>query len=355
MVAVYIADTQLITAAGPNSYANYCAHRAGINTYQFANYHTQDHCQVVLSLVPEAVFPPLAEALEEGPLSGRDERLIQLAAVSAQLLFDSFKGEPVPLIMAGPQNYPGFTNQLPSQFFKCLAMQASLPIEYPTSRVVCTGRTGMLEAIRLARHYLANAPYTYVAVGGVDSPRHTDWLHFLDRDDRLKSERGTRTGDSFVPGEAASYLLLTTNPELAMDYNGYRIRLTEPGFADEPGHLYSSQPYLGQGLDSAVKQALAALPEAYSIDAVYSSMNGENFWAKEFGVAMTRSAHRLKEHKHEHPADCYGDLGAAAGGALIALAAHYATVQQPKNCLVTTSADTEHRAAICVIPERISA
>ena len=355
MVAVYIANTQLITAAGPTSYANFCMHRAGVNTYQSANYHTPDHNQVVLSLVPEAVFPPLADALEDGPLSGRDERLIQLAAVGAQQLFNGYSGEPVPLIMAGPQNYPGFINQLPNHFFKYLAMQASLPIEYPTSRVICTGRTGMLEAIRLARHYLASAPYPYVLVGGVGSPRHTDWLHLLDRDDRLKSERDTRTGDSFVPGEGASYLLLTANPELAQNYKGYRIRLTEPGFGEEPGHLYSDQPYLGQGLDGAVKQALAGLPDAYSIDAVYSSMNGENFWAKEFGVAMTRSSHRLKEHKHEHPADCYGDLGAAAGGALIALAAHYATERQPKNCLITTSADTEHRAAICVIPERISA
>lgn len=354
MVAAYIANTQLITAAGPTSYANFCAYRAGINTYQFANYHTQDHCQVVLSLVPEAMFPSLADTLEDGPLSARDERLIQLTAMSAQQLFASYKGEPVPLIMAGPQNYPDFTNQLPAQFFKCLAVQAVLPIEYATSRIICTGRTGMLEAIRLARHYLANGPYPYVLVGGVDTPRHTDWLHFLDRDNRLKCERASSVGDSFVPGEAVSFLLLTSNPALALDYNGFHIRLTEPGFADEPGHLYSSQPYLGDGLDSAVKQALAALPDGYTIDAVFSSMNGENVWAKEFGVAMTRSAHRLKQHNHQHPAECYGDLGAAAGGALISLAAHYATARQPQNCLITTSADTEYRAAICVIPERIS-
>lgn len=355
MAAVYIADTQLITAAGPTSHANFCAHRAGINTYQAANYHTQDHCQIILSLVPEAIFPPLAAALEDSPLSARDERLLQLTAVSAQQLFGSYKGEPVPLIMAGPQNYPDFTNQLPAPFFKCLAMQAPLPIAYATSRMICTGRTGMLEAIRLARHYLASAPYPYVLVGGADTPRHTDWLHFLDRDDRLKCERAGGAGDSFVPGEAVSFLLLTSNPTLALDYNGYRIRLTEPGFAEEPGHLYSNQPYLGEGLDGAVKQALAALPDGYAIDAVFSSMNGENVWAKEFGVAMTRSAHRLKQHKHEHPAECYGDLGAATGGALIALAAHYATARQPQNCLITTSADTEYRAAICVIPERINA
>lgn len=354
MAAVYIADTQLITAAGPTSHANFCAHRAGINTYQFANYHTQDHCQVVLSLVPEAMFPPLADTLEDSPLSARDERLIQLAAASAQQMFAAYKSAPVPLIMAGPQNYPGFTNQLPGQFFKCLSMQAPLPIEYATSRIICTGRTGMLEAIRLARHYLANGPYPCVLVGGVDTPRHSDWLHFLDRDDRLKCERASSAGDSFVPGEAACFLLLTSNPALALDYNGYRICLTEPGFADEPGHLYSSQPYLGDGLDSAVKQALAALPDGYTIDAVFSSMNGENVWAKELGVAMTRSAHRLKQHNHQHPAECYGDLGAAAGGALISLAAHYATARQPQNCLITASADTEYRAAICVIPERIS-
>jgi 3-oxoacyl-[acyl-carrier-protein] synthase-1 len=84
-------------------------------------------------------------------------------------------------------------------------------------------------------------------------------------------------------------------------------------------------------------------------------MNGEHYWAKEFGVAMTRSSHRFSNVKHEHPADCYGDIGAATGGALIALAALHSLKQStPTSCLVCTSSDTAYRAAICVIPERIS-
>lgn len=356
MDATYIANTQLLTAAGPSTYSNFCAHQAGINTYQLANYHTPDHHQIILSLVPDAVLPPVTEVLEDTELSFRDERLVLLSAVTAQLIFASYQRDPIPLIMAGPQNYPGFTNQLPPQFFHHLANQITLPIDYSTSRMVCTGRTGILEAIRIGQHYLNNGNNELVLIGGVDTCQHTAWLHLLDSDGRLKSESPDNKGDNFVPGEGAAFLLLTNNPDLAMNYHGYRIRLTTPGFSEETGHLYSDIAYSGQGLDRAIKQALTAAPEDQRIANVLSSMNGEHYWAKEFGVAMTRSSHRFRDPKHHHPADCFGDLGAAAGGALIALAAYYSTRNGiPANSLVCTSSDTEYRAAICVIPERITA
>lgn len=356
MVAVYLANTELLTAAGPTSYANYCAYKAGINTYQYANYHTPDHHQVVLSLVPDAALPPATDALEDAELHFRDERLVLLSAVAAGLILANYQGETMPLIMAGPQNYPGFNNQLPLDFFRHLAAQTDLPIDYRSSRTIATGRTGVLEAIRIAQRHLEAGTCEQILVGGLDSCHHTDWLHLLDRDGRLKSENAAKKGDSFVPGEGVAFLQLTSNPELAMEFNGHRIRLAAPGFSDEPGHLYSDRPYLGDGLDQSVKQALAELPPDQRVSRVFSSMNGENYWAKEFGVAMTRSSHRFEQLIHKHPADCYGDIGAAAGGGLIALAAYDCTrPPQAVNALVCTSSDTEYRAAICVIPERITA
>jgi 3-oxoacyl-[acyl-carrier-protein] synthase-1 len=53
---------------------------------------------------------------------------------------------------------------------------------------------------------------------------------------------------------------------------------------------------------------------------VYSSMNGESHWSKEWSVAYLRNRAAFNEgFRVHHPADCYGDLGAAAGPALIAL------------------------------------
>lgn len=355
MPTTYIAKTQVLTAAGPNSLANFYAYRAGINTYQQANYHTLDHHQVTLALIPDAALPRLADALEDADLSYRDERLLQMASGAIQEILAHHQGEPIPLIMAGPENYPNVNNQLPIQFLTLLRAQAELPILYSASRILCTGRTGMLEAVRLAQHYLASGHYQQVLVGGVDSCQHTDWLHLLERDGRLKSESPNGRGDTFAPGEGAAFLLLTNNPALSMNDKGYRITLSAPGFGEEPGHIYSDKPYQGAGLDAAVKAALSPLPAHQHISTVYSSMNGEHYWAKEFGVAMTRSSQRIHQFKHEHPADCYGDIGAASGGALIALAAlESLKPSTPIHCLVCTSSDSAYRAAICVIPERIS-
>src|SRR5690606_24227704 len=103
--------------------------------------------------------------------------------------------------------------------------------------------------------------------------------------------------------------------------NGYRIVLHSPGIADEPGHLGSDEPYRGEGLDQAFKKALAGatVPPIHSI---YSSMNGEDYWAREYGVAYIHNRQAFADPVTlQHPADCYGDIGSATAPVLIALAA----------------------------------
>jgi len=57
------------------------------------------------------------------------------------------------------------------------------------------------------------------------------------------------------------------------------------------------------------------------IQCVYASFNGERYWAKEFSVAMIRNRDRFRsDHQMEHPAECFGDLGAAHGATMLALA-----------------------------------
>lgn len=357
MATIYIANCGLITAAGANTVMNFFADRAGINTYQAANYHSVDHHQVTLALVPDGALPPLAESIEEAELlSFRDERLLQMTQAAAQEALANYRGEPVPLILAGPENYPGVLNQLPSNFLSVLKAQADLPILYEASRTIGTGRTGVLEALRLAHFYLSSGQHDHVLIGGVDSCQHSAWLNFLDRTERLKSASPHRRADTFVPGEGAAFLLLTNNPACAMRSNNIVMTLTEPGLDQEPGHFYSEAPYRGEGLDAAVKQALNQLPEPQKIQYLFSGINGESYWAKELGVAVTRSSQRFDNMKHQHPADCFGDLGAATGGALIALAAYSSWKQtSPTNALICTSSDSAYRAAVCLIPERIPA
>ena len=219
----YIANCGLIISVGGNTLMNFGAYRAGINTYQAANYHSFDHHQVTLALVPDDVLPPLAESIEEAELlSFRDERLLQMTHMAAQEALSHYRGEPVPLILAGPENYPGLVNQLPANFLSALKTQIDLPILYSASRVIGTGRTGVLEALRLAQFYLRSGQHDHVLIGGVDSCQHSAWLNFLDSTERLKSASPHRRADTFVPGEGAAFLLLTNNPAYAMITNGLR-------------------------------------------------------------------------------------------------------------------------------------
>jgi 3-oxoacyl-[acyl-carrier-protein] synthase-1 len=131
--------------------------------------------------------------------------------------------------------------------------------------------------------------------------------------------------------------------------NGYTIALYPPGIANEPGHLNSDLPYKGEGLDRAFKKALLN-HQQYNISAIYSSMNGENFWAKEFGVAQLRNKAAFNEQvKVQHPAENFGDVGAATAPVLLALAAENLWQdQQAKTCLVYSSSDNEKRGAIVI-------
>jgi 3-oxoacyl-[acyl-carrier-protein] synthase-1 len=302
--------------------------------------------------VPDAALPPIAASVENSDfLSARDQRLLRFAEVAASEAMAGYAGDAVPLLLAGPQNYSGLQNQLDRDFFPALQQQTDLPIDYAASRLISTGRTGVLEALRLADHYLYDLGLEAVLVGGVDTCQNSRWLALLDENGRIKSGR-PGAGDSFVPGDGAGFLLLTARPANDEEWS---YRLTPPGFAAETGHLYSAEPYLANGLDTAVKQALLTAPEELPITQMFSSMNGEHYWVKEIGVAASRSSHRLKNAVHQHPADCYGDLGAATGAALIALAYSDHQRQKRQNAsLIMTSSDNEFRAATCLVSERIS-
>ena len=88
-------------------------------------------------------------------------------------------------------------------------------------------------------------------VGGSDSYEDSSRLMPLDADKRLLT---LGAGDGFAPGEAASFLLLTPHIELAQQRDGQVIALSPPGISEEKGHLYSEEPYRGDGLIKPLKK-----------------------------------------------------------------------------------------------------
>ena len=108
--------------------------------------------------------------------------------------------------------------------------------------------------------------------------------------------------------------------------------------------MYSDDPYRGDGLNGAFKQAITNR-NATGIHTVYASINGESFWAKELGVAITRNQKALhNDVVIEHPADCFGDTGAAFSAVVLGML----TAGSPGVYLVYGSSDGAARAAMCV-------
>ncbi|MBP1762755.1 MAG: Beta-ketoacyl synthase, partial [Firmicutes bacterium] len=118
----------------------------------------------------------------------------------------------------------------------------------------------------------------------------------------------------------------------------------------EEGHMYSEKPYQGEGLAAVFENLFSNSKVSGPVQEVYSSMNGENFWAKEWGVAYLRNRTAFDAgYRMHHPADCLGDTGAACGIIFIILTTlGFQKGYRQSPALITCSSDRGDRAAVIV-------
>jgi 3-oxoacyl-[acyl-carrier-protein] synthase-1 len=346
---LYLVDSHLITPVGDTALVTAAAVRAGYSAYADTEYANRDYQPMRMARVPEEALPPLKDELwRTNGLSARQRRLLQLMTPVLANAMASLSGrEPPALMLAAPETLPGCPAAVPPTFLDYLSLQTGVDLPRGNCRILATGRAGGLQAVELAFRYVEQAENDLVLIGGVDSYQDHYLLEKLDKEDRILA-RGIK--DGFAPGEAAGVLLLAT--ERGADQLGRTplATLSRPGLASEPGHRYSAEPYRGEGLSEAIRLALGHHNGGSPIHTVYSSMNGESFWVKEHGVAMTRHHGALAANLvHAHPADCFGDLGAASGPAMIGIAAIEGQ-QGRRNgpALVYCASDQAPRAAVCV-------
>lgn len=341
---LYIAGMGMITPVGGNVAMTVAAVEAGISGYKNSEYRTNKNEPVVMAKVPNLVFEQIqCNVGGSDVFNYRQERIIRLAIIALrESVSKHIVVEAVPLLLAMPEN--NLNDEECSPIIPALTENIAPWINTTITRRFSTGRAAGMEALDFAFNYLMNQPQDYLLVAGVDSFE----------DDSVITKYQSRilsigAADAFAPGEGASALLLTRHIELAEKRDGYAIALNRPAIAKEDGNLFSEKPYKGEGLDKTFKLALHHQPSK-SIHAIYSSMNGENHWAKEYGVAYLRSKNKfIDDIKIEHPADCYGDLGAATSTALIILAAEKLyKANLAKKHLVYSSSDKETRGALVI-------
>jgi 3-oxoacyl-[acyl-carrier-protein] synthase I len=339
----YVAGTGMITSIGCNAQMTAASVLAGISRYQYSDYRNKDLKPIKVAPVPDEALAPLNEALLTSGVAAHWQQLLRLADPALKECLSSRQfDQPIPLFLAVPETLPGLSAAVPAKFIKYLKLQTNAPLDPAQSRMFATGRAGGLHAIDLAFKYFEATGRDYVLIGGVDTYRYAlKQLGTLDMYDRLAAEG---VADGYAPGEAAGFLLLTSQKALAAQIQDRFLTLYQPGLGSEQGHWFSNDSYTGDGLSRAVEAALRANPGA-SIKTIYTSLNGERFGSKELGVALTRNTSSFSDDlKIEHPADCFGDIGAAFAPVLLGIMNRTVRTEALSYC----SSDGEYRAAIRV-------
>jgi len=344
---IYIAGMGMITAIGGSALTTAAAVRARCKGMQMSPVMNKNSKPMTMACVPDAALPLLNGELATVNHLLRYTRLLQIATPALDEVMQTVPlKDPPPLFLAVPETLPGCPPAIPGHFLDHLRIQSGAKIQWPLSRLIATGRTGGLQAIELAFKYFESTGKDVVVVGGVDTYLDHFLLGMLDQEDRILAEG---IMDGFIPGEAAGFLLLISERVVSKLPTKPLAILYPPGQASEPGHRYSQEPYRGDGLADAMRIAIQHAP-GQRMHTIYSSMNGESFGAKEYGVACTRNNTSMAETvEHEHPADGFGDIGAAFGPVLMGLAAldlQKGYRQGP--AVVYCAAEQQARAAIVV-------
>ncbi|MCH9687926.1 MAG: hypothetical protein K0V04_41235 [Deltaproteobacteria bacterium] len=330
---------------------------------------------IVIGHLPHEVLPPLVEPLAAARpgLTALQARLLRLAAVALHDVLqtnvdpEASPGDneprhrsaalpegldpPAPLWVAGPRPADGRPPIMTGRFIGQLLLQAGVGLLPAASRVFASGRAGLFAALRHAQANLGGAGMPQLGVvGGVDSYVDPVRLAALLRDDRLLTE-GVQ--DAFTPGEAAAFMLVAT-PAACRRYGYAPLAYVDAvGLGREPGHHGSSAPHRGDGLATAVREALDQRATGASpVRLVMAGLNGERAFAKEWGVAHRRNhRHFAPGLRIEHSAEYIGDAGAALAPTMLgitALGLRDSVVQGP--ALVWGSSDFGDCGALVLTP-----
>ncbi len=259
-------------------------------------------------------------------------------------------GASLPMLVSVPRIRPGLHKEAGPKLIRAIAEALPIPPDRRHSGAYGTGHEGGLAALAYAFELLGQRKAEACLVGGVESYRDIEALHWLEEQGRLKGED---TPSGLVPGEGAAFLLVCSETFAKRNRLSSLGSIASPFRAMEPNPWYERRPCTGEGLTGAVRGALdGALPESVRADVTWCDLNGEAWRSDEWAYAYLRTAERHGEPlRLRHPADCLGDLGAATSPMLVALSA--LDLSHPRTtagtALVFASSDTTPYRSACVV------
>ena len=303
--AIAIRRCGLVTAVGMTADQSCAAFRAKLT----------NPCETRFEIARDAWL--FAHQVDVGtPLRGI-AKLARMAAMSiaealSDVPVDQWAGLPLILCVAEADR-PGRCAELDSDLLR--RVEEELEAHFAAgSTIVAGGRVSVALAIAAARTMLVDSTVSGVVIAATDGLLSWPTLQHYQAAGRLLTEGNS---DGFVPGEGAGALWIGRPSGTPGE-----LLCTGVGLGREPASIDSGEPLRGDGISQAIRSALGeAGIDMHDIDCRIADSSGEQFYFKEAALAVSRT---LRKPKHAldlwHPAECTGEMGAASGPSIVALA-----------------------------------
>lgn len=288
----------MVTSVGFTAAASCAAIRAGIDNFTETRFINQSGEWILGSAVP----------LDE-PLRDRATLLRLLTGAVRDCLQgagDAPVAEMPVLLCTAEPDRPGVVDGDALRLFH--EVQGELGVRFhEKSRIISEGRISGVRALAYARHLVYEQNFFHVLVAGVDSYLTAATLRSFEDRYRLLTAGNS---DGFIPGEAGAAVLV--GRPAAKGVGG--VACLGLGFGHEAAGVESEEPLRADGLVQAINAAFADAELGMDdMDFRLTDNAGEQYYFKEGTLAVARAFGELKsEFDIWHPADCIGEVAAAA-------------------------------------------
>ena len=262
----------------------------------------------------------------------------------AQNYLEAKDKTPIPVFISVPPNRPGFSTTQGGELAGHLMARMPCHCDHERSGFLATGQHGGLALLQDAIDLIASGQANVCLVGGVDS-YDSPFLDWLDVHRRLLADDAPH---GMIPGEGAAFMMVASEAYVVAQGIAPTTVLYAATQGEEQFTWNTGKPGAGQGLSDALVPLLKDADRVAQV--TYCDHNGEAWRSDEWTVAYLRTgANHGSPLDLRHPADCWGDIGAASGTMLMALAHHdlsHAAPDEPQTALVFCASDmTPYRAA----------
>jgi 3-oxoacyl-[acyl-carrier-protein] synthase-1 len=270
-------------------------------------------------------------------------------ALAPMLTLPAVSAAKIGLALALPPARPGQPEALGEGLLNVVSKQRAG--RFATAGTFEAGHAAGHLALELAVKSCAGGSFDAFVVAGVDSYLAPETLEWVEECDQLHGGGPLNNAWGFIPGEAASAILLSTEAfakRLGLEAFGEVVSV---GLGRETKLIKTDTVCIGEGLTQAFRTALEPLPANDKIHNVFCDLNGETYRADEYGFTALRTNERFRAAtEFVAPADCWGDIGSAGAPLHIALAviSHYKRYGKGRLSMVWASSESGERGAAVV-------